>query len=340
MGFNFKEIKTKKTLIGLGLGQIISLLCTCNAFTSSELARKGINAPTTQSFLSYTLLAIVYGGIMLYQRPTIKAKWYHYFLLALVDVEGNFLVVKAYQYTSITSVMLLDCWAIPCVLLLTWAFLHTKYRLMKIGGVVICIVGVVMVVFSDVHAGDRAGGSNPVKGDFLVIAGATLYAVSNTTEEFLVKNANTVELMTFLGFFGSIVSAVQIGILERDELKAIQWSPDVVYPFLRVTVTMFLFYSLLPVLLKTSGATMFTLSLLTSDMWAVLIRIFAYHEKVDWLYYLAFATTATGLFIYSMKEKDEEEQRDDVQRKLIDEEDGEALGVSLIGASTGTLTNA
>jgi solute carrier family 35 protein F1/2 len=57
-----------------------------------------------------------------------------------------------------------------------------QLKLMKISGVVICIVGIVMVVFSDVHAGDRAGGSNPVKGDFLVIAGATLYAVSNVTE--------------------------------------------------------------------------------------------------------------------------------------------------------------
>lgn len=114
MGLNLEEIKTKKklTFIGLGLGQIISLLCTCNVFTSSELARKGlklllfmvcyhyyptatswsvwnrvlinssplfilefflgINVPTTQSFLTYTLLAIVYGGIMLYKRPTIK----------------------------------------------------------------------------------------------------------------------------------------------------------------------------------------------------------------------------------------------------------------------------
>lgn len=41
MGFNFKEIKKKKTLFGLGLGQILSLLSTSNAFTSSELARKG-----------------------------------------------------------------------------------------------------------------------------------------------------------------------------------------------------------------------------------------------------------------------------------------------------------
>jgi hypothetical protein len=32
--------------------------------------------------------------------------------------------------------------------------------------------------------------------------------------------------------------------------------------------------------LQISGSTMLNLSLLTSDMWAVVIRIFAYHEKV------------------------------------------------------------
>lgn len=66
-------------------------------------------------------------------------------------------VVKAYQYTSITSVMLLDCWSIPSVMLLTWVFLKTKYRFRKITGVVVCVAGLVMVVFSDVHAGDQAG---------------------------------------------------------------------------------------------------------------------------------------------------------------------------------------
>lgn len=32
--------------------------------------------------------------------------------------------------------------------------------------------------------------------------------------------------------------------------------------------------------MQISGSTMLNLSLLTSDMWAVLIRIFAYNEKV------------------------------------------------------------
>lgn len=64
--------------------------------------------------------------------------------------------MKAYQYTSLTSVMLLDCWSIPCVIVLTWTFLKTKYGLRKLIGVGVCVAGLILVVFSDVHASDRA----------------------------------------------------------------------------------------------------------------------------------------------------------------------------------------
>lgn len=324
-----KEFWTKKTLIGLGLGQFLSLLITSTGFSSSELSKKGIDAPTSQSFLNYVLLAIVYGSIMLHRRKPLKAKWWYYVILGLVDVEANFLVVKAYQYTSITSIMLLDCWSIPTVMLLTGVFLKTKYRFRKITGVVVCIAGLVIVVFSDVHAGDRAGGSNPRIGDLLVIAGATLYAVSNVSEEFLVKNADRVELMSMLGLFGAIVSAIQVSILERDNLKAIHWSAGAALPFVGFSVAMFLFYSLVPVLLKINGSTMLNLSLLTSDMWAVIIRIFAYHEKVDWMYFLAFAAVAIGLIVYSGGDKEEDHHADvadeDAERnKHLDEEVGSA----------------
>lgn len=32
--------------------------------------------------------------------------------------------------------------------------------------------------------------------------------------------------------------------------------------------------------MQASGATLFNLSLLTADMWAVVIRVFLYHQKV------------------------------------------------------------
>ncbi|KAH7314562.1 hypothetical protein KP509_21G009300 [Ceratopteris richardii] len=167
-----------------------------------------------RSFFNYVLLTVVYGSTFIIRRKTLKVRWYYYLLLAILDVEGNFSVVKAYQYTSLTSVMLLDCWTIPCVLLLTWLFIKTKYNIGQLIGVCICILGLVLVILSDVHAKDRSGGSNVLLGDALVIIGATLYAFTNVSEEFLIKNVDFLELMTFLGLFGSIISGIQVAILK------------------------------------------------------------------------------------------------------------------------------
>ncbi|KAH6821940.1 solute carrier family 35 protein [Perilla frutescens var. hirtella] len=60
--------------------------------------------------------------------------------------------------------------------------IETKYRFKKLVGVVIYVAALVMVVFSYVHSANRSSGSNPIKGDLLVIAGATLYGVSNVSE--------------------------------------------------------------------------------------------------------------------------------------------------------------
>lgn len=87
----------------------------------------------------------------------------------------SFLVVKAYQYTSLTSVMLLDCWAIPAVIFLTWMFLKTNYRFRKYSGVAICVSGLVLVVFSDVHAGDRAGNSSVISIIYVFVVSFLLH---------------------------------------------------------------------------------------------------------------------------------------------------------------------
>ncbi|KAJ0872110.1 putative solute carrier family 35 member SLC35F1/F2/F6 [Helianthus annuus] len=39
---SFKEIVSNKTVVGLVLGQILSLLITSTGFSSSELARRGL----------------------------------------------------------------------------------------------------------------------------------------------------------------------------------------------------------------------------------------------------------------------------------------------------------
>ncbi|XP_039684227.1 solute carrier family 35 member F2 isoform X2 [Medicago truncatula] len=259
------------------LGQLVSFLLALMSITSSLIAQFGVDAPLTQSLFTYGSLALVYGSILLYRHQKPLVSWYWYLLLGFADAQGCYLVIKAYQYTSVTSVTLLDCWTVPWAILLTWIFLGTRYSLWQLCGGTLCVLGLSLVLFSDTWdgGGGGGGGSKPVLGDVLVIVGTVFYAISNVVEEFCVKKKDRVETVTMLGVYGFLVTAIEV----------------------------FMFYSLAPFVLKLSGSTMFNLSLLTSDIWAVVFRVFIYHQKVDWLYFVSFLVVAIGLIIYSTTEK-------------------------------------
>ncbi|XP_077235807.1 uncharacterized protein LOC143877562 isoform X2 [Tasmannia lanceolata] len=208
-------------------------------------------------------------------------------------------VIKAYQFSSITSVTLLDCWTVPWAIILTWIFIGTRYSLWQLLGAATCVVGLGLVLLSD--AGVSGGGGNkPLLGDSLVIAGTFFYAISNVGEEYCVKKKDRVEVVAMLGIFGVIVSVCQIFIFEKKDLEAVKWSAEIISLFVGFAMSTFLFYTIAPFVLKMGGATIFNLSLLTSDMWVVLIRIFFYGQQVDWLYYFSFVVVALGLIIYSL----------------------------------------
>ncbi|KAK9290898.1 hypothetical protein L1049_009077 [Liquidambar formosana] len=292
-----------RILYMLFLGQVVSFVLALASFTSSLIANLGVDAPLTQTFFTYLGLALVYGSIMLYRRKRLLVPWYWYALLGFADVQGNYLVNKAYQYSSITSVTLLDCWTIAWVLLLTWIFLGTRYSLWQLFGSAICVVGLGLVLLSDAGVGG-GGGSKPLLGDILVVAGTVFFAISNVSEEFFVKKKDLVEVVSMLGLFGTLVSVCEISIAERETLESVNWSTNIILAFFGYALSCFMFYTLTPYVLKMSGATMLNLSILTSDMWAVVVRIFIYHQEVDWLYYLSFALVVIGLIIYSKTEKD------------------------------------
>lgn len=140
-------------------------------------------------------------------------------------------------------------------------------------------------------------------GDVLVIVGTVFFAVSNVVEEFCVKKKDRVEAVTMLGVYGFLVTAIEVSVLELKTLKSIKWSGDIVLAFAGYGVSSFIYCSLAPFVLKFGGSAMFNLSLLTSDMWAVLFRVFIYHQKVDWLYFVSFLVVGIGLIIYSTTEK-------------------------------------
>ncbi|KDP42727.1 hypothetical protein JCGZ_23667 [Jatropha curcas] len=295
---------TLRTLYLLFLGQLVSFSLALASFNSSLVADLGVDAPITQGIFNYFALAVVYGSFLLYRRQKLRLSWYWYLLLGFVDVQGNYLVNKAYQFSSITSVTLLDCFTVAWAIVLTWFFLGTRYSIWQLFGAVICVLGLGLVLLSDAGVGG-GGGSKPLWGDSLVIGGTIFFAFSNVGEEFCVKKKDRVEVVAMIGFYGFLVSVLELSILEVKSLESVEWSADIIIAIAGYNVSLFLFYTLAPYVLKMGGTTMFNLSILTSDMWAVVFRIFFYHQQVDWLYFLAFALVAVGLIIYSTTDKNE-----------------------------------
>ncbi|KAK6139980.1 hypothetical protein DH2020_026275 [Rehmannia glutinosa] len=315
-----------QTLLLLFLGQVVSFNLAISSFTVSLITNQGVDAPLTLSFFTYLALALVYGTITLHRRQKFLVRWYWYLLLGFVDVQGNFLVTKAYEYTSITSVTILDCWTIAWVIILTWLVLGTRYSLWQFFGAGVCLGGLALVLLSDYKPGVE-GGSKPLFGDTLVIAGTVFLSMSNVGMEFCVKKKDRIEVIAMIGLFGMLVSVLELIVLKGLSGEKVTWSESKISAYAGYAVSSFLFYTIVPFVLQISGATLFNLSLLTSDMWAVAVRTFIYKQQVDWLYYLAFVLVVVGIFIYSKrKERDAdsnpvlEEASPSPEYCLIDEE--------------------
>ncbi|KAI3738149.1 hypothetical protein L2E82_28168 [Cichorium intybus] len=329
----FRTLGLCEVVSVLLLGQAVSFILALLNFTSSLTANLGANSPVTLAFFGYLALTLVHGSILLYQRHELIIPWYWYALLAFFDVQGNYLFNSAYYFSSITSVALLDCWTVGWVILFTWIFLGTKYSLLQFLGAALCGVGLCLVLLSDAGVGG-GGGSNPLLGDMLVIVATLFFALSNVGEEFCVKKNCSLEVLAMLGVFGMFFSVIEIVIFERKNLEAVTWSTELILTFVGFTVGFFIFYSMTPLMLKTSGSTLYNLSLLTADMWAVIIRIFFYQQQVDWLYYISFSIVGVGLFIYSKSEKnlnpslESDKGNPNPRYQLVHEQGIETLGAS------------
>eukprot|EP00608_Synchroma_pusillum_P006759 CAMPEP_0198423338 /NCGR_PEP_ID=MMETSP1452-20131203/3034_1 /TAXON_ID=1181717 /ORGANISM="Synchroma pusillum, Strain CCMP3072" /LENGTH=429 /DNA_ID=CAMNT_0044143637 /DNA_START=48 /DNA_END=1333 /DNA_ORIENTATION=+ len=232
----------------------------------------------------------------------LSAPWYHYAALALVDLEANFLFVKAYQYTSITSIMLLDGFTIPCAMVLSRLVLSARYTPRHGAGVLLCLCGLGCTVLSDVllSGGEARAYPHAVFGDALCLCGAVLYATSNVGQEYLMKrHGDREEFLGMLGAFGAAFAALQASLLERAEVGALAEAGWGAWGLLAgFTASMGVIYVFTAAFLRDSDAALFNLSLLTSDLFAVLFAFLAYGDLVGPLYFVALALIAGGLYVY------------------------------------------
>ncbi|KAL6469963.1 hypothetical protein MHYP_G00210820 [Metynnis hypsauchen] len=300
-----KDVFTWRLLKTVALGQVLSVLVCGTAVTSQYLEKA--NTPMLQSFLHYALLLLTYTTALVFRKgeenifQILKSKWWKYLLMALTDVEANYAVVKAYQFTTLTSIQLLDCFVIPVLMVLSWFFLKTRYRLVHFIAVGVCLLGVVAMVGADLLAGrDQGSNSNLLLGDCLVLISAALYAVSNVCQEYTVKNLSRAEFLGMMGLFGTLISGVQMAILEIKPIMAISWDWEICLPFVAFMLCMYGLYSFMPVVMKMTSATAVNLSLLTADLFSLLCGIFLFHFKFSALYIVSFVVITVGFIMFNV----------------------------------------
>ncbi|KAJ8101852.1 hypothetical protein POJ06DRAFT_248047 [Lipomyces tetrasporus] len=301
----FQFLFTSRFWIILFHGQILSLCIVATNTFSSYLAADGNNVPAFQTLFNYVILNLVFTPYTVYRygvKRYFKNLYYDgwkFFILAFADVEGNYFVVKAYQYTNLLSAQLLDNWAIAVVVVLSFLFLKVRYRWNQVVGIIVCIAGMVLVVIGDLLTDKNYVAVDMVKGDLFVLLGATCYGISNTLEEFLVSKRPIYEVLGQMGLFGMIINGVQAAIFERESIKEAHWGGRIAGWFTGYTLAMLVLYCTAPILFRMSSAAFYNLSLLTSDFWGLLIGIKVFGYYVFWLYPVGFVFTVSGMIVYN-----------------------------------------
>ncbi|KAL7309637.1 hypothetical protein PS15m_010496 [Mucor circinelloides] len=297
-----KDPKFYKVLV---LGQLLSLCITGTNVTTTKLGMSyNFAAPTTQTFLVYASLAIVYNSYAIYKRGIrgwLLQFWrrgIYYFILGAIDVEGNYFVVKAYQYTSLLSAMLLNCWSTPVCMILSFFIMKVRYRWLQYVGVLIALGGMGMLIASDMMEGKDYAALDAVKGDLFCLLGATLYGFSNVGEELMARKHPLYEVIGMFTFFATFINFVQLMILERNEFSAFASNPEAVGMVIVYTVCMFILYSLAPVMFRLGSAVLYNLSLLTANFYGLIfgIGLFGYHITI--MYPFAYVVIILGIAIY------------------------------------------
>lgn len=152
--------------------------------------------PTSSSFRS--LSSFLSRNVRAFRRRVSRVRYRHftpfgrpwrYALIGIVDLEANYVVVKAYQYTNMTSVQLLDCFTILFVLVLSFVVLGSRPGLWQFIGAVIAVGGLSLLIVLDADGQSRSSEApNVVLGDALCIVSSALYALSNVLCEKVLRD--------------------------------------------------------------------------------------------------------------------------------------------------------
>ncbi|MES1919241.1 hypothetical protein MHBO_001100, partial [Bonamia ostreae] len=197
--------------------QFVTFLLAGTLVFTDLLKKNHTSLPSLQSTFAYLLVTIIFlpaffvkEGFRLPKEPLWK-----FMLIGLLDVEGNFMIILAFRYTSITSVSLLNVSTTIFVAIFSWQFLKFKFRIYHLVFIVITVIGMTLLILTDVIFSEKSFTEGKpwqqiLLGDGLVVLGCFFYSIENVTQEDIVKKEiQFYEYLAFFGLCGFVICTVQ-----------------------------------------------------------------------------------------------------------------------------------
>ena len=246
----------------------------------------------------------------------LRTPWYYYFFLSCLDIIPNYLTLLAMNKTSFTSATLLGSLTIPSTMIFCRLLLGKEYRLMHYVGVILCIIGGVVTIFTDkeniTSSDGEANHPHSYVGDMLAILASLGYGVGDACAEFWSKHVDREEYLGMIGLFGAIATFIISFLFERNALldlfaadnEMLLKTLGVIIWYIVSLVGYYVFASLF---LVKSDATLLNLSLQTSNFWAVFFSIVVFREDPDLHFYASIFMVISGVFVYELYGNDEPE---------------------------------
>ncbi len=258
----------------------------------------------------------------------LRTPWYYYFFLSFLDIIPNYLALLAMNKTSFTSATLLGSLTIPSTMIFCRILLGKEYRLMHYVGVILCILGGVVTIFTDkvniTSSDGEANHPHSYVGDILAILASLGYGVGDACAEFWAKHVDREEYLGMIGLFGATATFTVSLLFERNALldlfaadsETMLKTLGVIVWYIVSLVGYYVFASLF---LVKSDATLLNLSLQTSNFWAVFFSIEVFREIPDLHFYASIFMVISGVFVYELYGNEEPELLRSVDDYIPDE---------------------
>lgn len=268
------------------------------------------------------------GGYSFLGLVILEAPPWVYFFIACFDVYASYCTVAAFKYTSITSVALLTAVATPSTMVLSCILLRRRFTIKHYLGALFCIAGGILNVTTDYHGNKNTGDSDldrglaepyphKLRGDLLALLGGSLYGANDVLGEMAVRKlGGPNEYIGMLGFFATIICALQLLLLEHSQIKAIfsnheHCSSNAILGLLALFVLCnVLGYMGGARFFQLSEATFFNLSLQTGSLWSVFFSITAQRLMPHAMFFLSLFLAVAGVVIYEMAPSPAMQQED------------------------------